>query len=167
MEIQFRAKLCATIHRCLGYPPPNGHRTELLDLARAAKEKGWWRAYGIEDRGYVDLETEACTVRELSLMHIPGLLQTEEYMRAVISSGRLKLTKKRLENDVTVRLIRQQRLTDGEHPLHLTAIDPTGSIHVEKAAQVREASLVFEHLLSQALPAEDSAELVERVAGGL
>ncbi len=208
---------------------------ELLELARAAKEKGWWRAYGIEDRGYVDLETEACTVRELSLMHIPGLLQTEDYMRAVISSGRRKLIKARLENDVAVRLIRQQRLTDEEHPLHLTALVeeaalwgtiggadvmraqlehvlrlteldrvelrvlaatsrphigmdgaftlldfpepedqdvlfvayPTGSIHVEKDADVREASLVFEHLLSQALSAEDSAELVERVAGDL
>ena len=32
---------------------------DLLDLARAAKQRGWWRAYGIEDRKYPDLETEA------------------------------------------------------------------------------------------------------------
>lgn len=94
---------------------------QLLDLARAAREKGWWRAYGIEDRGYVDLETEASTVRELSLMHIPGLLQTEDYMRAVISSG-LPQSTTRYEDHVAVRRIRQQRLTAAEHPIELTAV---------------------------------------------
>ncbi|MEV0703681.1 DUF5753 domain-containing protein [Saccharopolyspora sp. NPDC050389] len=95
---------------------------DLLDLARAARERGWWRAYGVEDRGYVDLETEACTVRELSLMYIPGLLQTEDYMRAIFNADRLRRTKKAFENQVSVRLIRQQRLTDEEQPLRLVAL---------------------------------------------
>jgi transcriptional regulator with XRE-family HTH domain len=205
---------------------------DLLDLARAAREKGWWRAYGIEDRGYVDLETEASTVRELSLLHIPGLLQTEDYMRAVFTANWLRRTRRHLENDVAVRLIRQRRLIDDDYPLQLTAIVdeaaltrpvggvdvmraqlrhmahmvelehvdlrvlaagsaphagmdgafillnfpepedkdllyvayPTGSIHVEKAPEVREATLVFEHLFADALPVEASLELVEQVA---
>lgn len=95
---------------------------DLLDLARAARERGWWRAYGVEDRGYVDLETEACTVRELSLMYIPGLLQTEEYMRAIFKADRVRRTKKVFENQVSVRLIRQQRIVDGEQPLRLVAV---------------------------------------------
>jgi transcriptional regulator with XRE-family HTH domain len=37
---------------------------ELLDLTRAASEKGWWRAYGLDDKGYVPLEAEATLVRE-------------------------------------------------------------------------------------------------------
>lgn len=205
---------------------------DLLDLARAARERGWWRAYGVEDRGYVDLETEACAVRELSLMYVPGLLQTEDYMRAIFNADRVRRTKRVVENDVAVRLIRQRRLTDGEHPLRLTALvdetalrrpiggaevmreqlhhvleavelervevrvlpvaagwhrgmdgafillnfpepedrdvlfvaHPAGSLHVEKECEVREATLVFEQLLAEALPAQCSRELIEQAA---
>jgi transcriptional regulator with XRE-family HTH domain len=30
--------------------------TELLELTRAAGAKGWWRAYGLDDKGYLPLE---------------------------------------------------------------------------------------------------------------
>ncbi|ASU80599.1 XRE family transcriptional regulator [Actinopolyspora erythraea] len=95
---------------------------ELLDLARAARERGWWRAYGVADRGYVDLETEACAVQELSLMYIPGLLQTEEYMRAIFVADSGMRPERNVENDVSVRTIRQRRLADPEQPLELTAL---------------------------------------------
>ena len=100
---------------------------ELLGFVRAAREKGWWRAYGVEDRGYVDLETEACTVRELSLMYIPGLLQTEDYMRAVFGADRRRGGG--CDNDVAVRLIRQKRLTDEREPLSLVALVDEGALH--------------------------------------
>lgn len=205
---------------------------DLLDLARAARERGWWRAYGVEDRGYVDLETEACVVRELSLMYIPGLLQTEDYMRAIFGSARPRKAKREVENDVAVRLIRQRRLVDDESPLDLIALvdeaalqrpiggagvmrkqldhvleasdqrrvslrvlpiragwhqgldgafillefpepedrdvlfvaHPTGAIHVEKECEVQGATLLFEHLLADALPEQESRELVEQAA---
>ncbi|MGW0894762.1 helix-turn-helix domain-containing protein [Saccharopolyspora sp. NPDC002578] len=95
---------------------------DVLDLARAAKQKGWWRAYGVEDRGYVDLETEASWVRELSLMYIPGLLQTEDYMRAIFAADRLRRSQRELDDQVAVRSIRQQQLFDSEQPLRLTAV---------------------------------------------
>lgn len=157
---------------------------DLLDLARAARERGWWRAYGVEDRGYVDLETEACAVRELSLMYVPGLLQTEDYMRAIFNADRVRRTKRVVENDVAVRLIRQRRLTDDEHPIHVTALvdetalrRPIGGAdvmreqlhHVLEAVElerveVREATLVFEQLLAEALPDQCSGELIEQAA---
>ncbi|MDR7302084.1 Scr1 family TA system antitoxin-like transcriptional regulator [Haloactinomyces albus] len=80
------------------------HDPGLLDLARTASRKGWWRAYGIEDRGYVDLETEACTVRDFQVTNIPGLLQTESYARALLKSGRLAGSNRQIENDVAVRI---------------------------------------------------------------
>jgi transcriptional regulator with XRE-family HTH domain len=36
----------------------------ILDLTREANAKGWWRAYGLDDQGYVPLEAEASAVRE-------------------------------------------------------------------------------------------------------
>jgi hypothetical protein len=83
---------------------------------------GWWVPYGIKDRGFIGLETEAKLSLSWSLIYIPGLLQTEDYMRAVFSTGKFKRSKKQFENDVTARKIRQRRLINEESPLTLTAI---------------------------------------------
>jgi hypothetical protein len=95
---------------------------DLLDLVRQAIRPGWWVAYGIRDRGFIALETEAATSLTSQLMYVPGLLQTEAYMRAVFGTGKVHRSPKRLENDVTARLIRQARLTDEQAPLALVAI---------------------------------------------
>lgn len=44
---------------------------------------------------------------------------------------------------------------------------PTDALHIEKAEEVRAATLVFDRLRSQALPVDDSAALIERLAGEL
>ncbi|WP_246257581.1 helix-turn-helix domain-containing protein [Amycolatopsis anabasis] len=87
------------------YPP-------YVALYERAKEKGWWHAYGIDDRGFVSLEAEACKEREHQLGYIPGLLQTEEYMRANFAGARKPIRGKKLENELAVRLRRQLRLTE-------------------------------------------------------
>jgi transcriptional regulator with XRE-family HTH domain len=104
---------------------------ELIPLARDAMRPGWWVAYGIRDRGYIGLETDAEVALDLTLVYIPGLLQTEDYMRALFSAGRLKRTKKQFENQVSARLIRQRRLTAEQSPLKLAAI-------IDEAALQRE-----------------------------
>lgn len=92
----------------------------LIDLSREAARRGWWTRYNIEDRGYIGMETEASTVREVALVTVPGLLQTEDYMRALFLAGQLPRT--RIANEIAARLYRQQRLTDDEFPLELTTI---------------------------------------------
>ena len=72
--------------------------------------------------GYVDVETEASVVRELALLPLPGLLQTEAYMRALFDADPLSRSKKQLANDIAVRMIRRQRLTDERNPLRLVAL---------------------------------------------
>lgn len=94
----------------------------LLNLARAAMKPGWWTPYGIRDRGFLGLETDADEEWDLSLMYVPGLLQTEDYTRALLTTGRLRRTKKQLENQVAARQVRQARLTREESPIQLTAI---------------------------------------------
>jgi transcriptional regulator with XRE-family HTH domain len=93
---------------------------ELLDLVREANRPGWWTKYGIDDRGYISTETEASTLRELAIINIPGLLQTEPYMRALFAAHRLPAHK--TENEVAARLHRQRRLRDEACPLELTAV---------------------------------------------
>lgn len=94
----------------------------LLALSRAAMKPGWWTPYGIRDRGFLGLETDADEEWDMSLMYVPGLLQTEDYTRALLSTGRLKRTRKQLEGQVAARQIRQGRLTNEEHPIQFSAI---------------------------------------------
>jgi transcriptional regulator with XRE-family HTH domain len=92
---------------------------ELLDLVREANRPGWWTKYNVDDRGFLSMETEASSLCEFSIVTIPGLLQTEGYMRALFGMRR---SREQLTNDVAVRRHRQRRLTDEEFPLDLVAI---------------------------------------------
>jgi transcriptional regulator with XRE-family HTH domain len=80
-----------------------------------AKEKGWWYAYGLSDRGFVSMEAEASLIRAFQFGYILGLLQTKAYMREVFTSARRPLEGEALENAVAIRLRRQRRLV--EEPL--------------------------------------------------
>jgi transcriptional regulator with XRE-family HTH domain len=126
---------------------------DLLQLARESRRPGWWKKFGIEDRGLIDMETEAAIELEFTLVNIPGLLQTEDYMRALFASGKLQRTRERLENDVALRLQRQKRLTDEEFPLQLVAIIDEAALHRKVGnAEVMQAQI--RHLVARAgLPA--------------
>lgn len=65
---------------------------EILDLTREARKKDERHTYGISDHGYLKLETDAVVVHNYQLAHVPGLLQTEDYMRALFRNSRRRLT---------------------------------------------------------------------------
>lgn len=68
---------------------------ELRQVARDAAERGWWHRdagrMGERQAMYADLEHGAATIREYQLTYVPGLLQTEEYVRAVTEFDDLTL----------------------------------------------------------------------------
>lgn len=102
---------------------------ELLTLARAARQKGWWQPYGLGSNNYVGFETEASLLREFTTGYVPGLLQIAGYARALFASGLVWDTGTALENAVAVRTIRQERLTDPDDPLRLEAIVDESVLH--------------------------------------
>ncbi|WP_189225552.1 helix-turn-helix domain-containing protein [Saccharothrix coeruleofusca] len=95
---------------------------DLLDKVREALAPGWWIKLGLRDMGYIDMETDAKAVREVALNHIPGLLQTAPYTKAVLEADLLKRAKPELVKQISARQIRQERLTAEANPLHLTAL---------------------------------------------
>jgi transcriptional regulator with XRE-family HTH domain len=118
-------------------------------MVKDAMVPGWWIPYGIKDRGFIGLETEAVMSLDWSLVYIPGLLQTEDYMRAVFSNGNVRWTKKLLENHVAARLIRQERLKSEESPITLAAIIDEAALHKPVGgAAVMHAQLL--HLIDAA-----------------
>src|ERR1700731_1755391 len=64
-----------------------GERETLLGLARQASQPPWWQPY--RDvvptwlESYLSLEQDARVIRAYESCHIPGLLQTADYARAV------------------------------------------------------------------------------------
>jgi transcriptional regulator with XRE-family HTH domain len=98
---------------------------ELLTMAREANTPGWWQHYG--DllpqwfRTYVDLESAAALIRTYEGQFVPGLLQTDDYMRAVIHGAHLDESSDEVGRRVRLRMARQTLLTR-EHPPRLWAV---------------------------------------------
>lgn len=104
---------------------------DLLDAVRAALKPSWFTAYGVLDMGYTDAETEADRVWDYPGMHLPGLLHTEAYIRALFGHAHRRRSTERVDNQVAVRQVRQQRLTGEGDPLELVAL-------IDEAALTRE-----------------------------
>jgi len=98
---------------------------ELLAMAREANAPGWWQRYGDVlpqwFRAYVDLESAATLIRTYEGQFIPGLLQTDDYMRAVIHGAHLDESAEEVGRRVRLRMARQTLLTR-EHPPRLWAV---------------------------------------------
>jgi Domain of unknown function (DUF5753)/Helix-turn-helix domain len=100
-------------------------RDEVLRLVREANRPSWWREF--DDvmpqylQNYIGLEEAASTLRTYEIHFVPGLLQTPDYARAVLSSTVPPLTGRDLERAVTLRLTRQLVL-ERERPLTVWAV---------------------------------------------
>ncbi|MFI1728854.1 helix-turn-helix domain-containing protein [Streptomyces acidicola] len=76
--------------------------------------RGWWEEYrGRVPNGYLDLaelEDRSADLRTFESVHIPGLLQTEDQVRAIFSGSVPRLAEEALETRVQFRLRRQEAL---------------------------------------------------------
>lgn len=88
---------------------------ELVQIAREARQKGWWHPYSAVLTGaYVGLEAAAESIRAYEQQVVPGLLQTEDYARAMIRAARPDITAGEVERRVSVRMGRQSLLTQDD-----------------------------------------------------
>ncbi|MCQ8188501.1 helix-turn-helix domain-containing protein [Streptomyces rugosispiralis] len=92
-----------------------------LALAEEANRPGWWHRFRdvLPDwfSLYVSLEGAASRIRAYEPHFIPGLLQTEDYARALLSIGFPHGSDRELERRVALRMERQELLSrpDGPH----------------------------------------------------
>jgi transcriptional regulator with XRE-family HTH domain len=89
----------------------------------AASERSRWAKFGYPANAttYLGLEDDAAELRTVEHVVMPGMLQTECYMRRRLERGR-PLTPETVRKRVTARLLRQERLTATEDPLQLVAV---------------------------------------------
>ncbi|RZS44207.1 helix-turn-helix protein [Herbihabitans rhizosphaerae] len=72
--------------------------------------------------GYVDAEEEADATDQLHLLYVPGLLQTESYMRALFALAFPPYSPEEIDVQIVKRLKRPDRLVSVERPLELVAL---------------------------------------------
>ncbi|WP_141580412.1 helix-turn-helix transcriptional regulator [Actinomadura sp. WMMA1423] len=92
---------------------------EFLRLARAARESAWWSAYSkvlsSQMAELIGFESAAGTCREFDPQIIPGLLQTGDYAREILTTLRGEAGSEQIEKLVEVRL-RRQDIFEGDAP---------------------------------------------------
>jgi transcriptional regulator with XRE-family HTH domain len=108
------------------YGVPAAEVSAFVALAEEANQPGWWQRYHdvLPDwfSMYVSLEGAARIVRSYEPHFIPGLLQTEDYARAVLEAGTIgNAGGDAVERHVSLRMERQ-RLLERADPPHLWVV---------------------------------------------
>src|SRR5712692_7860906 len=110
---------------CKIYGAPAGLTEALMGLAKETKARGWWHAYGdVIPEGfdvYIGLEEAASLLSMYQSELVPGLLQTEDYARTVIRSGKPGEDDEQVDRLVHVRIARQALVQRATAPLELRA----------------------------------------------
>jgi transcriptional regulator with XRE-family HTH domain len=134
------------------YGVPGAQRESLVQLARDSRQKGWWHAYSDtmqpQMATYIGLESAASEIRIYEVSLIPGLLQTEDYARAVIRAGMVNSPAEDIERRVSLLMARQPAVVREDPPKVWAVLDEAAlRRRVGGAGLMR---LQLEHLLAQA-----------------
>jgi transcriptional regulator with XRE-family HTH domain len=95
---------------------------ELMQIAREARQKGWWHLFGaVLTNAYVGLEQEAEQIRAYEAQCVPGLFQTPDYAQHIIRAAKPDITNAELDRRIELRMARQSLLI-ADIPLDFWAI---------------------------------------------
>jgi transcriptional regulator with XRE-family HTH domain len=121
-------------------------RDGLIRLSRDVWQSGWWDAYsGDVSLGIVDyawLEARAKSISSFEALLIPGLLQTQEYMEAVIRAEDADASSEQIRRWVEFRLTRQKILTE-ESPRISILLDEYALRRVVGDPEIMRSQLAF------------------------
>lgn len=124
-------------------------RAAVLDLVDRANEPGWWHRFNDVLPGwfqaYVGLEEAAARIRTYEVQFVPGLLQTKEYAKAVITAGSAGLGSEEIARRVDLRLERQRLLDRPDGPIFWAVIDEAALRRPIGGGEVMRAQV--EHLI--------------------
>ncbi|GAA4290578.1 helix-turn-helix domain-containing protein [Actinokineospora soli] len=113
---------------------------EYLQMVKESNNPGWWHRYGdlmpnwLQD--FIGLEESASRIQTYELQFIPGLMQTEDYIRAIVSHGRPDMSTPDIERRVKLRMDRQKVLHRADAPKLWAVVDesvlhrPIGGLRV-------------------------------------
>ncbi|PPK61351.1 helix-turn-helix transcriptional regulator [Actinokineospora auranticolor] len=107
-------------------------RDRLVRLAGEGRRQAWWQDFsGVVSQNvdmYVSLEAEASKMRCSVGSSVLGLLQTEDYARALFTAIYPR-ARELNEQRVQMRMRRQRAVADREEPLHLHVVMDEAALH--------------------------------------
>lgn len=109
------------------YGVTGNERTELLALATQSRERSfwhnWWNAVPQSFYSYLGLESCATSIKVFENIYINGLLQTEDYTRALITGINPTTSESDQEKLIALRQARMKTLTQSNAPRFIAILD--------------------------------------------
>lgn len=144
-------------------------RDRLVEFASTTRFPGWIRPFrsqlGDTLTTYLSFESEASSARSYQAMFIPGLLQTEDYMRSMFRTTAPLVNDEGLEIRVAARLKRQAVLAERADPMkHWSIIDEAALRRQVGSTTVMSAQL--KRLLDASERPETTIQVIPFDAGG-
>ncbi|UTP33751.1 helix-turn-helix domain-containing protein [Streptomyces rapamycinicus] len=158
-----RIRTLATIYSCM-----DRAYVDALVAMNEERGRGWWEDY----RGrtpasaldLVELEHHAVAMRSAQIMHVPGLLQTEDYAKAVFATATSSPTAAQLRASVSYRL-RRRDVLDRDDPPHCTFFIHEAALRMRFGGpKVMRGQL--EHLIESSERGNLTVQVVPFSAGG-
>lgn len=138
-----------------------------LALSRDAGKPGWWHRY--DDvlppwfRTAVGLEESASLIRAYEPQVVPGLLQTQDYIRAITAASFPAATGEETQRRVALRLARQELLTRPGAPDYWVVLEETVLRRPVGGPKVMRAQLA--HLIEAAGRPNITIQVIPFAAG--
>ncbi|MCQ8193402.1 Scr1 family TA system antitoxin-like transcriptional regulator [Streptomyces rugosispiralis] len=150
------------------YACPDEAYVEALVAMATERKRGWWEEYrgtlGAAGLDLAELEYFATSLRVVELMHIPGLLQTEDYARSVLSTAVPGWSPTELRRRLSHRMKRRDIL-DRDQPPSCTFIMHETALRVRFGDQ-RVLCAQLDSLLESSERPNVSVRVVPIAAGG-
>lgn len=134
--------------------------------AESRHGSGQWAVYGLPEwlRPLVSFEEDAAAISTFEPVLVPGLLQTEDYARAIHDAGRRKVAPEYVDRWVQARMQRQERLA-GPSPMHLHAIIAEATLRLAVGSPKVLADQL-DHLLDQSKSANITIQVLTAAHDG-
>ena len=143
-RVSFKERDIRDLLMLYGVEDPD-QRDGLLALAKQANQPGWWHRYSdilpSWFESYVGLEETAALIRTYEGHLVPGLLQTEDYARAVMLAGLPSESDEEVERWLRLRMDRQELLTRSDPPRLWAVVDEAALRRPVGGAKVMLAQL--------------------------
>ncbi|TQN31191.1 helix-turn-helix protein [Haloactinospora alba] len=166
-QVSFKERDVADLLTLYGVTSPE-ERESLLNLARQANSPGWWHKYSDVLPNwfevYVGLEEAASIIRTYELQFVPGLLQSEDYARAVVTLAHGSSPDVEVDRRVRLRMARQQRLTGPNAPKVWAVVDEAALRRPLGGPDVMRGQI--EHLLEMAAMSNVTLQIIPFDRGG-
>jgi transcriptional regulator with XRE-family HTH domain len=117
------------------YGVDEGARRDFYAAAATAREKGWWERKYDDDvvapylADFIGLEQGASLIRTFDPTIVPGLLQTQGYVEAVLEADVVRRTPRLVRQITEVRQARQDVLTRTDGAVEFVAVVDESILH--------------------------------------